>query len=367
MFFALWQKCFNRPPWTFRRRPPPPRRCRPRLEALEGRCVPSTVTNLLDSGTGSLRQAIAATPAGGTVDFQPGLSGTITLTSGELAIAKNLTITGPGANTLTVSGNHPSRVFEIATSFTVNISGLTIADGSVTGTTNGGGIFNAGTLTITASTDRNNSGFNGGGILNGGTLTVTDSTLSGNSANGGGGIFNLSGGRATVTNSTLSGNSARGPGGGIYNPNFGTLTVTSSNFADVAGGVFGDNPLSITNFRNTIIAGNTASSAPDLNGSLHSQGHNLIGNGTGGSGFVATDLVGTAAHPIDPKLGPLQNNGGPTQTLALLPGSPAARPSTPATTPSPPGRSTSAAPASRASSTAPSTSAPSRPKPSARR
>ena len=90
-----------------------PRRCRPRLEVLEDRCVPTTVMNLLDSGSGSLRQAILDTPAGGTVDFQPGLSGTITLTSGELAIGNDLTIAGPGADIITVSGNHASRVFDI--------------------------------------------------------------------------------------------------------------------------------------------------------------------------------------------------------------------------------------------------------------
>ena len=67
-----------------------------RLEDFEGRCVPSTVTTLADAGAGSLRQAIRDTPAGGTVDFQPGLTGTITLTSGELAINKNLTIAARG-------------------------------------------------------------------------------------------------------------------------------------------------------------------------------------------------------------------------------------------------------------------------------
>jgi hypothetical protein len=75
--------------------------------------------------------------------------------------------------------------------------------------------------------------------------------------------------------------------------------------------------------RNTILAGNAAPSAPDLSGTVTSQGHNLIGDGTGGSGYVSTDLVGTAANPIDPKLGPLQDNCGPTFTMALLPGSPA--------------------------------------------
>src|SRR5262249_15999560 len=91
-----------------------------RLEWLEDRCTPTTVTNINEAGMGSLRQAILDTPAGGTVDFQPGLSGTITLTTGELAINQDLTIAGPVADVITVSGNHASRVFDIAATFTVD-------------------------------------------------------------------------------------------------------------------------------------------------------------------------------------------------------------------------------------------------------
>jgi hypothetical protein len=139
-----------------------------------------------------------------------------------------------------------------------------------------------------------------------GTLTVSNSTLSGNSAgylggpiyNVGGGIYND--GTLTVSNSTLSSNSATGHygttpngGGGIYNR--GTLHA-----------------------RNTILAGNTAATAPDLYGNLGSLGHNLIGNSSGGTGYTATDLL-----DVNALLGPLQDNGGPTQTIALLAGSPA--------------------------------------------
>jgi hypothetical protein len=224
-----------------------------RIEDLEGRCVPTTVTTLDDAGPGSLRQAILDTPAGGTVDFQPGLSGTITLTSGELAVNKDLTVAGPGPDVITVSGNHASRVFDIAAQVTVALSGLTIADGfsldsfgggiqnngtlTVTGSTFtgnranfGGGIQNSGTLTVTGSTLSGNSAADGGGIDNefSGTLTVTDSTLSGNSAGFGGGIENLSRGMLTVTDSTLSGNSAGNSGGGIESDTGSTLTVTDS-------------------------------------------------------------------------------------------------------------------------------------------
>src|SRR5262245_41155114 len=177
------------------------RRCRPRLEALEDRRLPATVTTLLDNVPGSLREAIALTEPGGTVDFAPGLSGTITLTAGQLTIAKDLTIAGPGAGVLTVSGNNASRVFEVTSAVTVALSGLTIAFGLGDGL-HGGGILNAGTLAVTASTLSSNSVFGaaGGGIYNsGGTLTITASTLSGNSAgfrgfgSAGGGIYNSGG------------------------------------------------------------------------------------------------------------------------------------------------------------------------------
>src|SRR5262249_29424471 len=131
---------------------------RPCLEGLEGRLVPSTVTTLVDNVPGSLRQALVDTPSGGAVDFQPGLAGTITLTAGELVIDKDLTVAGPGASALTVSGNNASRVFRVTSGVTVAIAGLTIADGRVTGAdVQGGGIYNAGRLTVTGSTLNNHS------------------------------------------------------------------------------------------------------------------------------------------------------------------------------------------------------------------
>ena len=142
-----------------RRRAAPRKRptFRPTLEALEARWVPSTLTvlNNLDSGAGSLRADIAAAHKGDTIVFAPSLDGqTITLTSGELYINKNLTIAGPGTSQLTVSGNNASRVFDVAKG-TVTLSGLTISNGSANGSTNttiqGGGVYNAGTLTVSNS------------------------------------------------------------------------------------------------------------------------------------------------------------------------------------------------------------------------
>jgi hypothetical protein len=122
--------------------------------------VPSTLTvlNNLDSGSGSLRADIAAAHNGDTIVFAPSLDGqTITLTSGELLIKRNLTIAGPGAGNLTISGNNASRVFEVAQKESVTLSGLTISNGAAQSS-------------------------EGGGILNSGMLTVSNSTLSGNSA-----------------------------------------------------------------------------------------------------------------------------------------------------------------------------------------
>jgi hypothetical protein len=203
---------------------------------------------------------------------------------------------------------------------------LTSSMVSMNGAGYGGGIesYSSGTLTVTRSILSDNfAEFGGGGINSfGGTLIVTDCTISLNyvlDIGGGGGI--LSSGTLTVTDSTLSHNSAYSSGGGIWNS--GSLTLTSSTLSGNSvsgsqggGGIYRFSGTVTT--RNSIIAGNMAPTAPDLSGSLGSLGYNLIGNTQGGSGFDPTDLLN-----IDPLLGPLQDNGGPTQTMALLPGSPA--------------------------------------------
>jgi hypothetical protein len=511
------------------------------------------------------------------VDFQAGLSGTITLTTGELLIARDVHLDGPGAGVITVSGNNASRVFDIASTSTATISGLTVGSGvsslgggianagtltvtdlvirdntaTTTGNPLGGGIHNAGTMTVVNCTITHNLAKDlaqGGGIDNAGTLTITGSDISDNTALEGGGISNTgiltlsdttvrrnaataipfnggySGGfgggilnavaTLTLTNSvigdnkatfggggiqtqfavanlidcTVLGNSATelsSTGGGIYQnlgtliitgsvirgntansgsgiSSFGTLTVIDSTISDnmaglhsiyssAGGGIFNFNSSALTVVNSTIsrnaaidagggiftedgsvvaitdstisgntskkgggvaivngdgspddtirvqllnctISGNTASGSqtaggidsssifrgsvavhllnctisnnmatgtsergsqlfsgqfslghsdiqfrntilsgsgtiPGLlavgGGTFTSAGHNFIFDGTGSSGFTSTDLVGTPASPLDPKLGPLQDNGGPTSTMALLSGSPA--------------------------------------------
>jgi hypothetical protein len=229
--------------------------CRPTLETLEARWVPSTltVTTTADSGPGSLRADIAAAHKGDTINFAPSLVGqTITLTSGELLIKQNLTITGPGASQLTISGDKLSRVFELSskTKPTVSISGLTLDNGvgifaagsSNTDDGEGGAIRNEGTLTISNSILSGNAAPAGGAINNDGTLTVIGCTLTGNSAPGGNGqggaIANF--GTLTLSASTLSHNSAL-YGGGIAN--YGTATVNagttlSDNSGTHGGGIY---------------------------------------------------------------------------------------------------------------------------------
>jgi hypothetical protein len=316
MWFPSWLRTHN-PAATCgydrpRRPSAKPAGFRPRLEALEGRDVPSTltVTNTLDTGIagdGSLRGEIAAAAqSGDTIQFaipttdrgyNP-LTGafTITLAQGELPITKNLTIQGPGADRLTISGggfsapDYGSRVFEIDGAATaVNLSGLSITGGTglhytyhieggigwggggQTGGSGfasdgqGGAIWNGGVLNVTGCTLSNNSvdanptfllnptfSFSGGAIYNAGTLTVSNSTLSKNAAGdaywssggswgSGGAIFNA--GALTVNNSSLSDNAAYGSSSGaVYsfsNPgvggaidNFGSLSVSGGTLSD---------------------------------------------------------------------------------------------------------------------------------------
>ncbi|HEY2586797.1 MAG TPA: hypothetical protein VGI81_13720 [Tepidisphaeraceae bacterium] len=198
-------------------------------ELLEGRVLLSTyvVTNLNDAGPGSLRDAIArANQSGGAdaVGFSHKLAGMIVLTSGQLEIGDDLTIRGPGASALTVSGSNQSRIFEVDANVTAAISGLTLAGGHPLG-----------------------FGIGGGGVLNNGMLTLTDSTLANNFAGGpGGGIDNTGNGTLAVNRCTLSVNSAGGGGGGIEND--GNLIVTGSTFSSNLAGTFDPTGGGITNY-----------------------------------------------------------------------------------------------------------------------
>jgi hypothetical protein len=238
----------------------------------------------------------------------------------------------------TLSGNSADSGGGIENGGTLMVSNSTLSGNSATGAYGfGGGIDNGGTLTVSNSTLSGNSGFVGGGIDNGGTLTVSNSTLSGNSGFVGGGIDN--GGTLTVTGSTLSGNSL---GGGIYTQGTHPVTLTNVTLTANRASIIGGGGLDVNSgspvLHNTLIAGNfrgaTGTTAGDVYGPLDASGdYNLIGDGTGMTGLsdgVNGNIVGSAAAPIDPLLGPLQDNGGPTWTHALLAGSPALNAGNPA-------------------------------------
>ena len=309
---------------------------RPDIGAFQSTLVVSTTTDagyglLSLSGELSLRQAVGlADFLGGTqtITFDPAAfatAQTIALTGGQLELSDTgglLTIDGPAAG-LTIDAGGMSGVFQVDGGVTAALSGLTITGGSAV---LGGGLVNLGTITLTDCTISGNSAIAFGGVYNDGTATLIDCTISGNSAQYGGGLFNF--GTATLTDCTISGNSATRIGGGLWNDGTATLTdcTISGNSAIEGGGVYllsGSN--SRTTIVDTIVAGNAAITGPDLFGTVdQDQGYNLIGDGEGASGFTAaSDQVGSAASPIDPRLAPLGDYGGPTQTMALSPGSPA--------------------------------------------
>ncbi len=250
------------------------------------------------------------------------------------AILDGFTVTGGNAN----GGTSPHYMG--GGMYNENNSSPTLTNVTFNGnsaTNNGGGIYNGDTLTVTNSTLSNNSAdFQGGGIFNSGTVTVTNSTLSGNYAgNDGGGIYNGSG-TVTVTNSALSGNSAAN-GGGISTYYSSTLTVTNSTLSgnsatSLGGGIH--NEMGTVTITNSTLSGNSAANGGGISnmGTLN-YSNTIIANSASGGDCYNIDTIGTNVNNLvedgtcsaslrgDPNLGPLQNNGGPTQTHALLAGS----------------------------------------------
>jgi hypothetical protein len=300
-----------------------PRRARLALEALEGRALPSTftVSNLLDNtDPGSLRWAVGqanSNPGPDTVVFASGVSGTLALTGGELLITDSVTINGPGASLLTVSGNNASRVFDVSNSATVTLAGLTIANGSVTGhddtgtpitSYGGGGILNqaGSTLTLNQDTLSNNTATAastsvdvfGGCLLNEGRATVTSCTFSSNEATGGGGpsffggseggaIDNFGGAILSVADSTFTANQALGASSGGAANNFGIGGAIENNagLQTVSNGVLLTQPAtpSMATISNCTFTGNMASGGAGVLGN----GGALDNEGTGATMTVS--------------------------------------------------------------------------------
>lgn len=332
------------------------------------------VTKLADTNDGicdsdcSLREAIATAPIDATISFAPGLSGgTILLTNGTSFIPlRNMTIDGSAlAIPITINGDRFGtgnyvEAFRVNSGVNLTLNGLTITksqgiylnansvltvtnstlsnnrsgDGgainnngtlTVTNTTFsgnfstslGGAIFNDdGVATITNSTFLGNSAQSGGGIQNhDGTLTVTNSTFSGNKAAFGGGIDNSgtgNSGTVTVINSTFFGNTATIYGGGLRNSHTTTIinSTLSGNSAGINGG--GIRNTGSLHYSNTIVANSISSADCNSSGTIVINTNNLVEDGS-----CAALLSG------DPNLGPLTDNGGLAQTMALLSGSPA--------------------------------------------
>ena len=336
------------------------------------------------AGTGNgctLREAINAANAGPgaeVITFAPGLvSGgpaTISLLTALAALSSDMNITGPGSSLLriqrsTAGGTPDFRIFTVAAGASINISLLTVSNGRLasgnTGQDNGGGIHNSGTLILVNSDVSNNTGDFGAGIYNLGSLTIIDTSISNNSSIGGpgagilstgsgnilnitsstvanntlgGGIF-IGSGTATINNSTVSNNTTQGSGGGILSGglpstilNITNTTITGNradspgNTGGVGGGI--ERLVGTVTLRNTIVAGNfrgISTTADDIFGTISpASSFNLIGDGTGLTGVSNGDngnQVGTSLAPINPRLGTLANNGGPTKTHELLSGS----------------------------------------------
>jgi predicted outer membrane repeat protein len=329
------------------------------VERLQDRIAPAAyaVINLDDSGAGSLRQAVLDSNATAAVDqisfSAPALNGTIALTSGPIIIADHVTITGPGAAQLTISGNNAGRVFQVNSGIAASIIGLTITGGK-SASEAGGAIHNSGDLSISdcnfmgntsgsaggaiaatagsLTVDRciftNNSAASGGAIaVSAGTASISRSTFHGNSTTSGPGAALANASKTTISNSTISAN--RSSGGGAIANTAGDLAIIAStivgNSSSASAGILvaGGNVALLSD----IVVGNSAPNDPgfaDIDGSVDTENSrfNLVGMGTGGL-TNGTNNNKTGLSASDVPFSDLGNYGGSTPTLAILPASPA--------------------------------------------
>ncbi|MDB9495479.1 DUF4347 domain-containing protein, partial [Spirulina major CS-329] len=330
------------------------------LATWDGKLATQTVTNLNNTGTGSLRDRINLATSGDSIVFN--VAGTITLNREAGWDASSLrfsskTLTIDGGNQIIIDGNQQESIFFVEDS-TLNLSNITLQNANAGGLSNGGGVnLSNSTLNLENSQIVNNTVTQqGGGIYGDATsvITIHNSTLSGNIAQQqGGGIAsaNPAANAITVSNSTLSNNRSNSDGGGIFTQNASLINTTVSgniatnnggglaasghltlrnstiafNQAGISGGGITLSPAAIAKLTatNSIVAQNIAPTGADI---AFTPGvftrsvidSNLIGSASGAGTFAPMNLIG-----VDPRLGPLQNNGGPTQTHALLAGSPA--------------------------------------------
>jgi hypothetical protein len=290
------------------RGPLPP--CRLRLEALEDRSLPSTltVTSIADAGAGTLRDAISKANSGDKIVFALPNHSTISLTSGPLQLSQSIVISGPGPAALTISGNHSFSVIGISSPITfATISGLRITGG---GGQSGGGILNGANLSLFNCVISGNSvSMDGGGIDNGanGILSVTNCTVSQNSAVQGGGI-ETGGVALSITNCTISGNSAtQGGGGGVDNSVLGgLLSITGSTISGNSAGQGGG--INVSGSSNTTITGSTISSN-------HA---GVSGGGINNGGTMVIQRSTVSGNMVPPGLGTDAFGGGIFSTGSLV-------------------------------------------------
>lgn len=347
--------------------------------AIPAQALAYTVTSNADgSGAGTLRYAID-TSTDDTIDFDSSGNGTAYDTSnGTFTIARNLTINGNGVGTTTLDGGGNDRIFQVQSGITFNLSNVTVTGGNADG--NGGAINNSGTTNLSKTkVEDNEASGDGGGVYSTGTLNIDQSTVTGNSAGGEGGGVWAGNGDVSITRSTVDHNTAPECGGGVYvglvSTHMATLTndTIASNTSNTCGGgvamtktdnvqftnvtianntvdfscqsigcffaflfdTVGGGGVAIENcgiecqtgnnakFVNSIVANNTfidtetsdsdtptiTTTSSDCSQLMVSQGDNIDTDGSCFDG--ATDQTG------DPNLGALQNNGGPTQTMAI--------------------------------------------------
>jgi hypothetical protein len=284
------------------------------------------VTNTDDIGLGSLRQAVAdangSTPGADGHRIQFAVSGTINLLTALPALDQDTAIHGPGPGLLTLASDGTFPVITIGVANSVTLEGLTLSGG---GGATGGGInapASAGTGNLTVRRCHITSctvTAGGGGIsyANGGALTLEETLISGCSAGTNGGGVAVTGGGASIANTTVSGNTAAGAGGGLHSTVAVTLlaTTVANNDANNGGGF---NTTAAASITASILADNTATTTgPDLVCPSGAVTDSLVENTTGAT-FTPTNVLN-----VDPVLGTLADNGGPTQTIAPDPTSPA--------------------------------------------
>src|SRR6266571_1036668 len=294
--------------------------------ALTARSDTITVTNINDSGPGSLRNALAIVNDGDTINFA--VTGTIGLTSGELVVNNNITISGPGAASLAVNGNAMSRVFHIASARTVTISNLTIMNGRAPNDS-GGGIYNDhATLTVTNCVVNSNAAHSGGGIANDGSngsasAVINGTILSNNSCYAGGAIYSTADSGSAileVTNSLITSNSTILFGGGIANRaggmgGSGMLQITNSTLSNNSAGTEGGGIYSSDEFDlRSIVDVQITNSTLSANSATHNGGgiYSLGSAGTASAHISNSTLSGDSAGSQG---GGICNSGGPGMAM----------------------------------------------------